>query len=196
MLFARSAHEGWDGGPLEILGDRSLGLRRRNLAEHATRHHRDVARFDAARWWRFLFWFPSLAAADRHGISLFLCCLVALAIGILIFHELNMVTVGFCAILIGLGVDFAILIFGRYQQARDEGADHRARHCRIDCKPRPRDFLRRADHGGRISRAAAERFGRLHATRRSDRNRHFARRPFHDDGFLSPDSAPYRAATW
>ena len=35
-----------------------------------------------------------------------------------------MVTVGFCAILIGLGVDFAILIFGRYQQARDEGVDH------------------------------------------------------------------------
>src|SRR5205085_2619467 len=38
--------------------------------------------------------------------------------------ELNMVTVGFCAILIGLGVDFAILIFGRYQQARDDGCDH------------------------------------------------------------------------
>ena len=33
-------------------------------------------------------------------------------------------TVGFCAILIGLGVDFAILIFGRYQQARDDGSDH------------------------------------------------------------------------
>ena len=65
------------------------------------------------------------------GVSLLLCCLVALATGILIFHELNMVTVGFCAILIGLGVDFAILIFGRYQQARDEGADHRARHVRM-----------------------------------------------------------------
>ena len=35
-----------------------------------------------------------------------------------------MVTVGFCAILIGLGVDFAILVFGRYQQARDDGEDH------------------------------------------------------------------------
>ncbi len=53
-----------------------------------------------------------------------LCCLVALAAGLLIFGELNMVTVGFCAILIGLGVDFAILIFGRYQQARDDGCDH------------------------------------------------------------------------
>jgi predicted RND superfamily exporter protein len=60
------------------------------------------------------------------GISLLLCCLVALAAGLLIFGELNMVTVGFCAILIGLGVDFAILVFGRYQQARDDGEDHTA----------------------------------------------------------------------
>ena len=36
-----------------------------------------------------------------------------------------MVTVGFCAILVGLGVDFAILIYGRYQQARSEGDGHR-----------------------------------------------------------------------
>src|ERR1700716_2678841 len=65
-------------------------------------------------------WLPLLGM----GISLLLCCLVALAAGLLIFHELNMVTVGFCAILIGLGVDFAILVFGRYQQARDDGEDH------------------------------------------------------------------------
>jgi predicted RND superfamily exporter protein len=67
-------------------------------------------------------WLPLLGM----GISLLLCCLVALAAGLLIFHELNMVTVGFCAILIGLGVDFAILVFGRYQQARDDGEDHPA----------------------------------------------------------------------
>src|ERR1700716_3167134 len=67
-------------------------------------------------------WLPLLGM----GISLLLCCLVALAAGLLIFRELNMVTVGFCAILIGLGVDFAILVFGRYQQARDEGTDHTA----------------------------------------------------------------------
>jgi uncharacterized protein len=60
------------------------------------------------------------------GFSLLLCCLVALAVGLLIFGELNMVTIGMCAILIGLGVDFAILIFGRYQQARNEGSAHAA----------------------------------------------------------------------
>ena len=58
------------------------------------------------------------------GFSLLLCCLIALAAGLLIFGELNMVTIGMCAILIGLGVDFAILIFGRYQQARNEGSAH------------------------------------------------------------------------
>ena len=67
-------------------------------------------------------WLPLIGM----GFSLLLCCLVALAAGLLIFGELNMVTIGMCAILIGLGVDFAILIFGRYQQARDEGAEHAA----------------------------------------------------------------------
>ena len=65
-------------------------------------------------------WLPLIGM----GFSLLLCCLVALAAGLLIFHELNMVTIGMCAILIGLGVDFAILIFGRYQQARNEGVAH------------------------------------------------------------------------
>src|SRR5207237_7373121 len=67
-------------------------------------------------------WLPLLGM----GFTLLLCCLIGLAAGLLIFHRLNMVTVGFCAILIGLGVDFAILVFGRYQQARDDGEDHPA----------------------------------------------------------------------
>jgi len=65
-------------------------------------------------------WMPLLGM----GLSLLLSCLVALALGLLIFGRLNMVTVGFCAILVGLGVDFAILIFGRYQQARTDGESH------------------------------------------------------------------------
>ena len=65
-------------------------------------------------------WMPLLGM----GFSLLLSCLVALALGLLIFGRLNMVTVGFCAILVGLGVDFAILCFGRYQQARTDGESH------------------------------------------------------------------------
>src|SRR5436853_1109236 len=58
------------------------------------------------------------------GFSLLLSCLVALAAGLLVFGRLSMVAVGFCAILVGLGVDFAILIFGRYQQARIDGEEY------------------------------------------------------------------------
>src|SRR5258708_28565979 len=36
-----------------------------------------------------------------------------------------MSSVGFCAILVGLGVDFAILTIGRYHQARSDGESHR-----------------------------------------------------------------------
>src|SRR5947199_6179793 len=59
------------------------------------------------------------------AFCLVLSCLIALALGLLLFGRLSMVAVGFCAILVGLGVDFAILIFGRYQQARGDGESHR-----------------------------------------------------------------------
>src|SRR5438046_6557658 len=35
-----------------------------------------------------------------------------------------MISVGFCAMLVGLGVDFAILTIGRYYQARTDGEPH------------------------------------------------------------------------
>ncbi len=65
-------------------------------------------------------WLPLLGM----GFSLLLSCVVALAGGLLAFGRLHMVAVGFCAILVGLGVDFAILIFGRYQQARIDSEEY------------------------------------------------------------------------
>jgi len=122
--FRAQAHTGWDGGPLEIL----VTGRSAYVAEISLSMRHDIIvtllgsilLVGGVFYFGFHRWLPLLGM----GISLLLCCLLALAIGILIFHKLNMVTVGFCAILIGLGVDFAILIFGRYQQARDEGSDH------------------------------------------------------------------------
>src|SRR6202011_4652100 len=60
------------------------------------------------------------------GIVLILClsALVALALGMLIFRELNVVAIGFFSILAGVGVDFSLLLFGRYQQARRAGQAH------------------------------------------------------------------------
>src|SRR5260370_16676316 len=53
-----------------------------------------------------------------------LSALVSLALGMLIFRDLNMVAIGFCSILVGLGVDFSLLLFGRYLQALRKGEDH------------------------------------------------------------------------
>src|SRR6266516_5926539 len=65
-------------------------------------------------------WLPLVGTA----FCLLLSCLIALTFGQLLFGRLSMVSVGFCAILVGLGVDFAILIIGRYHQARADGEPH------------------------------------------------------------------------
>lgn len=58
--------------------------------------------------------------------ALLLCCVIAVAAGGVIFHALNGITIGFCSILVGLGVDFGMLIYGSYQTERHHGKDHEA----------------------------------------------------------------------
>jgi predicted RND superfamily exporter protein len=122
--FRAQASEGWDGGPLQIL----VTGRSAYVAEISRSMRHDIVvtligsiiLVGGVFYVGFHRWLPLLGM----GFSLLLCCLIAVAAGLLIFRELNMVTIGMCAILIGLGVDFAILIYGRYQQARNEGAAH------------------------------------------------------------------------
>src|SRR5207237_561634 len=122
--FRTHAREGWDGGPLDVL----ITGRSAYVAEISLSMRHDiivtvlgsVALVGIVFFVGFGRWIPLLGM----GFSLLLSCLVALALGLLIFGTLNMVTVGFCAILVGLGVDFAILTFGRYQQARTDGEPH------------------------------------------------------------------------
>src|SRR3979411_1298611 len=123
--FRSRASEGWEGGPLEILvtgrsayvSDISLSMRYAVVATLLG----SVLLVGAIFFVGFHRWLPLIGM----GFSLLLSCLVALALGLVVFGRLNMVTVGFCAILVGLGVDFAILLFGRYQQARTDGESHR-----------------------------------------------------------------------
>ena len=123
--FRVSALDGWDGGKLEVLitgrsayvAEISLSMRHDIIATVLS----SIALVGAVFFIGFRRWLPLLGM----GFALLLCCLIGLAAGLLIFHRLNMVTVGFCAILVGLGVDFAILIYGRYQQARNQGDAHR-----------------------------------------------------------------------
>jgi len=123
--FQATAREGWDGGPLQILvtgrsayvAEISLSMRYDIVATLLG----SVLLVGSIFFVGFRRWLPLLGM----GFSLLLSCLVALTLGLLIFGRLSMVSVGFCAILVGLGVDFAILTFGRYQQARTDGESHR-----------------------------------------------------------------------
>ncbi len=123
--FRAQAAAGWEGSaPLQVL----VTGRSAYVAEISLSMRHDIVitlvgsivLVGGVFYVGFRRWLPLVGM----GFSLLLCCLVALATGLLIFGELNMVTIGMCAILIGLGVDFAILIFGRYRQARDEGSEH------------------------------------------------------------------------
>jgi uncharacterized protein len=64
--------------------------------------------------------------------TLILSALVSLALGMLFFKSINVIAIGFFSILVGLGVDFSLLLFGRYQQARRAGEGHaRAAFCSV-----------------------------------------------------------------
>ena len=122
--FRAIAAEGWNGGRLQVLvtgrsafaSEISLSMRYDVLATLLG----SVLLVGTIFFVGFRRWFPLLGMA----LCLLLSCLVALTLGQLLFGRLSMISVGFCAILVGLGVDFAILIIGRYHQARSDGERH------------------------------------------------------------------------
>jgi predicted RND superfamily exporter protein len=123
--FRKTAAEGWDGSrPLEILvtgrsafvSEISLSMRYDVVATLLG----SVVLVSAIFFAGFRRWLPLAGMA----FCLLLSCLVALTAGQLLFGRLSMISVGFCAILVGLGVDFAILTIGRYHQARTDGEPH------------------------------------------------------------------------
>ena len=123
--FRKTAGEGWDSSrPLQILvtgrsafvSEISLSMRYDVVATLLG----SVALVGTIFFAGFRRWLPLVGMAS----CLLLSCLVALTAGQLLFGRLSMISVGFCAILVGLGVDFAILTIGRYHQARDDGEPH------------------------------------------------------------------------
>ena len=122
--FRAIAAEGWNGGPLQVLvtgrsafaSEISLSMRHDVVATLLG----SVLLVGTIFFVGFRRWLPLLGMA----LCLLLSCLVALTLGQLLFGRLSMISVGFCAILVGLGVDFAILTIGRYHQARSDGEAH------------------------------------------------------------------------
>ena len=124
--FRDTAAKGWDGSrPLQILvtgrsafvSEISLSMRYDVVATLLG----SVVLVGTIFFVGFRRWLPLVGMA----FCLLLSCLVALTAGQLLFGRLSMISVGFCAILVGLGVDFAILTIGRYYQARADGEPHR-----------------------------------------------------------------------
>ncbi len=122
--FRATAGEEWTGDRLEILAtgrpafvsEISLSMRYDVVATLLG----SIVLVGAIFFAGFRRWLPLVGTA----FCLLLSCLIALTAGQLLFGRLSMVSVGFCAILVGLGVDFAILTIGRYHQARADGEPH------------------------------------------------------------------------
>ena len=122
--FRAAASEGWDGGRLQVLvtgrsafvAEISLSMRYDVVATLLG----SVLLVGTIFFIGFRRWLPLLGMA----VCLLLSCLVALTLAQLLFGRLSMISVAFCAILVGLGVDFAILTMGRYHQARADGEPH------------------------------------------------------------------------
>lgn len=70
-----------------------------------------------------LFWFSFRSLVPLAGSVLILAwsCLISLTCGSMVFDKLNVVAMGFCSILVGLGDDFSLLLYQRYVGARDMG---------------------------------------------------------------------------
>src|SRR5438128_2620299 len=122
--FRTTAGAGWAGGRLQVLvtgraafvSEISLSMRYDIVATLLG----SVLLVGSIFFVGFRRWLPMLGMA----FCLLLSCLVALVLGQLLFGRLSMISVAFCAILVGLGVDFAILTIGRYHQARADGEPH------------------------------------------------------------------------
>src|SRR5215471_1804818 len=124
--FRAAAADGWEGAPLQVL----VTGRPAFVSEISLSMRYDVVAtlLGSIVLVGIIFFagFPQmLSGLVGMAFCLLLSCLVALTAGQLLFGRLSMISVAFCAILVGLGVDFAILIIGRYHQARADGEPHR-----------------------------------------------------------------------
>lgn len=73
-----------------------------------------------------LFWFSFRRLLPLVGVALLLAAsaFASLALGSLLFHQLNVIAIGFCSILFGLGDDFGLLLYESYRHNRNAGAAH------------------------------------------------------------------------
>ena len=122
--FKKRVYAGWKGQAPEIMvtgrtayvGEMSLGVRHDIISTVLG----SVVLVAGVFYIGFRRFRPLLAILH----VLLLCCAAAVAVGVLVFHEMNVITMGLCSILVGLGVDFGMLLYGSYQTHRNLGHGH------------------------------------------------------------------------
>ena len=204
MRFRERVLAGYPGAKPEILvtgRTAFVGELSREDADRCDRHAFRLRRAGLAA-----FSGSASAACGRCWRSCTCCCSAAWwrsASGALLFHELNMITIGLCSILIGLGVDFGMMLYAIYEVARDAGQSfEEAVATRCAAQGRSVIFGALTSAAG-FSLPHAQRLPGVHSARRADCLRHSVRRLLHDDDLLrehqpraSAAAAPIRCACW
>ncbi len=124
--FRRRVLAGWDGPKPEVLvtgrtayvGELSIIMRSDIITTLIT----------SALFVSVVFWIGFRRVRPLVAILhvLLLSCVLAVGLGAAVFHELNMITIGLCSILIGLGVDFGMMLYSIYEIERGAGRSHEA----------------------------------------------------------------------
>jgi uncharacterized protein len=124
--FKRRALSTWDGPSPQVL----CTGRTAYVSEMAGKLKADISATMASSmllvaltfYAGFRRWKPLRAIVD----ALLLCCVLAVACGAAFFGSLNMITIGLCSILVGLGVDFAMVLYALYAAELQRGLSHEA----------------------------------------------------------------------
>jgi predicted RND superfamily exporter protein len=122
--FRRRVLAGWEGAKPEVL----VTGRTAYVGELSTIMRTDILTtlLTSALLVSVVFWIGFRRVRPLVAILhvLLVSCVVAVGLGAAVFHELNMITIGLCAILIGLGVDFGMMLYSIYEIERGAGRSH------------------------------------------------------------------------
>ena len=122
--FRRRVLAGWHGPKPEVL----VTGRTAYVGELSVIMRRDIIEtlLTSALLVSLVFWLGFRRVRPLVAILhvLLLSCVLAVGLGAAVFHELNMITIGLCSILIGLGVDFGMMLYSIYEIERGAGRTH------------------------------------------------------------------------
>ncbi len=122
---ARKAVAQEDGVPLDVVPEVLLGGGHRTALEDASLIRRDIITNSMTSlvgvMLLFLFAYRRFSAVHYAFLPLAVGLAFTFAFTAVVLGRLNSATAGFAALLVGLGIDFTIVMYGRYLEARHSG---------------------------------------------------------------------------